>query len=147
MDKMDKIRLYHNEIASRTISGKYSFSVIVIDKEVDFVPKSIQITEQGTNHTIGQYELFNEHEMQSLCARLIQNPDFVFYETALIDYSELPQGFIGRAYEGKFIFRITIEYPSGKQEVIEMIPQNICYSAVQWRAGFRPKYGWGTSSR
>ena len=128
----DKIRLYHNQIASRTVRDKYSFSVVVMDNEADFVPKSIQIIEQGTNRVIGQYELFSENEIQSLCSNLMQNPNLAFYETALIDYSDLPQGFIVRAYEGEFIFRITGEYLSGTQEVIELTtPQDVCYSAVQ----------------
>lgn len=128
----ESIRLYHNQIASRTIRDEYSFSVVVMEKEADFVPKSIQIIEEGTNRLIGQYELFNETEIQSLCASLLQNPDFEFYETALIDYSELPKGFVVRAYEGDFIFRITDEHLSGRQEVIEIkTPLDVCYSAVQ----------------
>jgi hypothetical protein len=104
----------------------------VIDKKADFVPKSMQIIEKGTNLIIGQYKLFSGTEMESLCSKIRQNPDFVFYETVLIDYSELPQGFLARAYEGDYIFRITIEYLSGGQEVVEVsAPQDRCYSAVQ----------------
>jgi len=114
------------------VSDKYSFSVVVVDKEVDFVPKSIQIIDQESNIVIGQYELFNENEIESLCANLMQNPSLTFYETALIDYSALPKGFIDKAYKGDFIFRITIEYSSGTKEVIEMMtPLDACYSFVQ----------------
>jgi hypothetical protein len=128
----ESIRLYHNQIASRIIRDKYSFSVVVMDKEVDFVPKSIQVIDQRSNLTIGQYELFNENEIESLCSSLMQNPALTFYETALIDSSALPKGFVVQAYEGDFLFRITIEHLSGTQEVIEMTtPLDACYSAGQ----------------
>lgn len=128
----ESIRLYHNQIASRTLRDKYSFSVVVMDKEADFVPKSIQIIERKSNLTIGQYELFNESKIDSLCSSLMQNPALTFYETALIDYSDLPKAFIAQAYEGDFIFRITIEHLSGTQEVIEFAtPLDACYSKGQ----------------
>ncbi len=128
----ERIRLYHNQIASRTIRDRYSFSVVVMDKKADFVPKSIQIIEQRSSLLIGQYELFNENEIESLCSSLLQNPALIFYETALIDYSALPKGFGVRAYEGDFIFRITLEHLSGTQEVIEFTtPLDACYSKGQ----------------
>ena len=128
----DEIRLYHNHVASRTVSDKYSFSVVVMNNQADFVPKSIQIVESRTRVPIGQYELFTENEMPSLCSNLMQNPALIFYETVLIDHSDFPQGFIIRAYEGDFIFRITVEYSSGVQEITELtMPQDVCYSAVQ----------------
>jgi hypothetical protein len=113
----NKIRLYHNQTATRTTHDRYSFSV-ALDQDTDFIPKSIQILEQGTGFVIGQYELFDQAEIESLCANLMQNPNLKVYETALINYSEFPHGFI-RAYEGDFIFQITIEYSSGRLEIIE----------------------------
>ncbi len=128
---VNKIRLYHNHVATRTTRDKYSFSVVVVDKDVDFTPRSIQIVEQGTGLVIGQSELFDQTEIDSLCASSIQNPDFEIYETVLIDYFDLPQGFIIRAYEGDFIFQITLEHPSGIREIVEMLsPARSCYQAV-----------------
>jgi hypothetical protein len=127
---VNKIRLYHNQTATHATRDQYSFSVVV-DKGADFTPKSIQIVEQGTGSVIGQYELFDQTEIESLCENLMQNPDLKFYETDLIDYSSVPQGFIIRAYEGDFIFRITIEYSSGALETIERAtPDNGCETHI-----------------
>ncbi len=126
----NKIRLYHNQMATRTIEDHYSFSV-VLDKDADFIPKSIQIIEQGTGFVIGQYELFDQTKIESLCANLMQNPDLKFYETPLIDHFKFPQGFINRAYEGKYIFRISVEYSSGALEIIERVtPDDGCDTHV-----------------
>ena len=124
------LRLYHNHIATRTIRDKYSFSIIVFDEKADFIPKSIQIIERESNLVIGQYELFNENEIKSLCSST--HPDLEIFETSLTDYYNFPQGFIVRIYEGDFLFRIIIERLSGTQEVIEMTtPQGVCLSEVQ----------------
>jgi len=126
-----EIRLYHNHVATRTTRDKYSFSVVVMNQDADLTPRSIQILEQGTGVVIGQYELFDQTEIASLCAASFQNPDFAIYETVLIDYFDLPQGFIIRAYEGQYIFQITIEHASGLQEIVEMqTPARSCYQAV-----------------
>jgi hypothetical protein len=102
-----------------------------VDKDVDFTPKSIQIVESGTGSVIGQYELFDQAKIESLCANLMQNPNLKFYETDLIDYFDVPQAFIIRAYEGDFTFRITIEYSSGTLETIERVtPDNGCETHV-----------------
>ena len=127
----NKIRLYHNHIATRTTRDKYSFSVVVMDPAVDLTPISIQIVEQGTSVVIGHYELFDQTEIDSLCAASFQNPDFKIFETVLINYFDLPQGFIIRAYEDDFIFQLTIEHPSGVQEIVEkQTPARSCYQAV-----------------
>jgi hypothetical protein len=124
------LRLYHNHIATRMIRDKYSFSVIVFDEKADFIPKSIQIIEQESNLVVGQYELFSENEIKSLCSST--HPDLEIFETSLTDYHNFPQGFIVRIYEGDFLFRITIERLSGTQEVIEMTtPHGVCLSEVQ----------------
>lgn len=126
-----EIRLYHNHIATRTTRDKYSFSVVVMDPAVDLTAISIQIVEQGSGVVIGQYELFDQTEIVSLCAASLQNPDFKIFETVLIDYFDLPQGFMTRAYEGDFIFQITIENASGVQEIVEKeTPASSCYQAV-----------------
>jgi hypothetical protein len=126
-----KIRLYHNHVATRTTRDKYSFSVVVMNQATDLTPRSIHILEQGTGAVIGQYELLDQTEIASLCASSFQNPDFAIYETVLIDYFDLPQGFIIRAYEGDFIFQITIEHASGLQEIVErQTPARSCYQAV-----------------
>jgi hypothetical protein len=124
------IRLYHNHIATRTTRDKYSFSVIVFDEKSNFIPKSIQIIERESNLVIGQYELFKENEIKSLCSST--HPNLEIFETSLTDYHNFPQGFIVRIYEGDFLFRITIERLSGTQEVIEMTtPHGVCLSEVQ----------------
>ena len=124
------IRLYHNQVATRTIRDKYSFSVIVLDENADFIPKSIQIIERESNLVIGQYELLNENEIKSLCSST--HPDLEIFETSLTDYYNFPQGFIVRIYEGDFLFRITVEGLSATQEVIEMTtPHGVCLSEVQ----------------
>ena len=128
--KTDKIRLYHNQTATRFTSDRYSFSV-VLDKDADFIPKFIQIIELKTHLVIGGYELFDQTKIESLCANLMQNPDLKFYETPLVDYSSFPKSFIIRAYRGEFIFRISIEYSSGKLEMIEKtMPDNGCATSV-----------------
>jgi hypothetical protein len=124
------LRLYHNQIATRTIRDKYSFSVMVFDEKADFLPKSIQIIERESNLVIGQYELLNENEIKSLCSSTY--PDLEIFETSLTDYDHFPPGFIVRIYEGDFLFRITVEQWSGTQEVIELTtPHGVCLSEVQ----------------
>ena len=126
----NSIRLYHNHIATRTTRDQYSFSIIVFDKQTDYTPKSIEIIERESNAVIGQFELFDESRIQSLCS--ITYPDLEVYETQLIDYRNFPQGFIVRAYKGDFVFRVTVERLSGTREIIEITtPNQTCYSAVQ----------------
>ncbi|HLO29324.1 MAG TPA: hypothetical protein VK249_09330 [Anaerolineales bacterium] len=125
-----KIRLYHNQTATRVSDDQYSFSVAV-DQEAEFIPKSIQIVEPGTNSVIGTYELFDQSEIESRCAKLMNNANLKFYETVLVDYLHFPQAFIARAYEGDFIFQIVIELSSGTVERIEKeMPDGACETHV-----------------
>jgi len=90
-----------------------------MDKTADFKPKSIQILEKRTGLSIGQYGLLDDTQIESLCSNLMKNPNLTFYETVLIDYSDLPKGCMTLAYQGDYIFRIEIEHSLGEFEIIE----------------------------
>jgi len=115
----DEAKLYYNQVPSRNIGDGYSFSV-VLDKDADFIPKLILISERGTNSIIGKYELLDKTKIESLCANQMQNPDLKVYETILVNYLNLPQDFIVRAYYyDDFILEIYALDFSGNPKIIE----------------------------
>src|SRR3990172_1341668 len=126
--EVDSIALFMSFIGSHQFGDKFYFHTIVLDKNAEFVPKTVQIIDPTTNETAGPFNLV-ERPGFHFCAHLAWTGG-KFYETNGIDISQLPSNFWHRLMSDPFVYRITVQKPTGVQESVDILePPGICESS------------------
>ena len=118
----DSIAIAMSLILSHSDGDNYYFHVEVRDKEVGFVPETIEVIDPVTNQVVaGPFMLVDQDSL--LCRSRL-------YETDGIDPSQMPLDFWYRHTQVPFfIYRVTVREPTGERRFIDIVePPFICES-------------------
>ena len=131
----DSIALFLSYLASHSLGDNYYFHVLVLDKDAEFLPETIEVIDPVTNQVVAGPFVLDERFDSGFCDRFAR-PGDKFYETEGIDPSQLndpprlPPDFGRHIFvEPIWTYRVTVREPTGAQQLIDIFePLGICQS-------------------
>ena len=128
----DSIALFMSFLGSHSLGDNYYFHILVLDKDAEFVPETIEVIDPVTDQVAAGPFMLVERPDFGLCVRFAR-PGEKFYETEGIDPSLLPPDFWYRFnVEPFFAYRVPVRVPMAAQEIVTIVePPFICKSASQ----------------